>query len=82
MLAGAKDLFEKWATTVASSLSLAVLAAAFKLYLDVSSLQQYHGSEWPLEKQLMLIEHQQLRARIDVNEANIEELENEVKDLQ
>lgn len=68
------NMIEKWATGVLTAITVAVIAALFSLWSTVSS--------WPFEKQLMLIEHEQIRARIAVNEANIEELENELKELQ
>lgn len=47
----------------------------------IDGLERYHMNEWPLERQLMAFEQAQLESRIAVNEANIEELENEVREL-
>ncbi len=76
-----KAFVEKWATGVLTFVSTGLILAAIKLWVDVNNLQNWRAEQWPLEKQLMLLEHQQIRATISVNSSNIEELENEVRDL-
>ena len=48
---------------------------------SVKSLQQYHASEWPLERQLLAIEISQLKAKIEVNESTIDKLEDQIRNL-
>lgn len=76
-----KSRLERWLTPVLSGLTLILLGSAVTTWRSVLVLQQYRDETWPLEKQLMLVEHAQMGARIAVNEANIEELENEVQEL-
>jgi len=47
----------------------------------VRSLQQYHASEWPLERQLLSIETTQLRSQVSVLRAEIDELTEELEAL-
>lgn len=47
-----------------------------------SDMQNWRQTEWPLERKLLVTDHVQLEARMDINAANIEELENEVRALQ
>ena len=46
----------------------------------VRSLQQYHSSEWPLERQLLSAEIAVLRAEIATNKADIAELERRLQE--
>jgi len=49
---------------------------------SVHSLEQYHASEWPLERQILSIETSQLRAELNVLKSDLEDLEQEIEDLQ
>lgn len=76
------DVVQKWAVGVLTAITVAVVAGIFGLWQTVGRLDDWHRTDWSLEKQLLLIEHAQLDARIQVNEANIEELEIEIERLE
>jgi hypothetical protein len=64
---------------IAAGLILVLLGQAGVLWADVLKLNAWRQSEWPLEKQLLLLEREQLRARISLNEMSIRELEIEMR---
>lgn len=68
--------------TVLAALLIAIGSIGWSIRDSVRQLEQYHESEWPLERQLLMIEVSQLKFQIDANIANIEELENEIRRLQ
>lgn len=82
---GTRSLAEKIIAGLLVTVSMGALTNGLLLWRDVSLLQErldnWQMNTWALEKQLLLIEHAQFEARISVNESNIEELENEVREI-
>lgn len=70
-----RDVIYGVAGTVLGAALLWVGSVSVQIRDSVRSLEQYHASEWPLERQLLSIEIAQLRARVDVLEDEVSDLE-------
>ena len=64
------DLWMKVIGGVLTALVLISIGSIFSMRDTLQSLVSYRDDQWPLEKQLLLVEHQQLEAAISVVESS------------
>ena len=62
------------------------LAGIFTTMVEIRDVQRdmvnFRDEQWPLEKLLLLAEHEQMKNALEVLDADVMDLEDEVRDLQ
>lgn len=61
----------KWIAGIASSVAIVAVLACFSMWDDVRALKQWKAEQWPLEKQIILMENEQTKNRIAILEAEL-----------
>lgn len=67
----------QWLAGIAGSLLLISAAVIASMWNNQRDLLNWRAREWPLEKQLLLVGHEQVKAQVEVLENRLDRLENE-----
>lgn len=65
---------------ISTSISLVCIGAIFSMWNNQRDLMNWHMHQWPLEKQLLLVDHEQTEARLMIIDAEMQRIRDDIQD--